>query len=581
MGRELNFLLPGLQGAGGISSLTLTTIGLVKVLVLDANSKIALATVRSLSREGHEVLALGPRFSISHFSKFCSQALISQGAHPSAEELARLLVSHQIDVLIPVAAKSVETVHRDRAKLLGLSKFAIAPQDSLDLSLDKFRVQEVAIQSGLLVPASIQGKSFEEFTGLAAEFDLPFVVRSTTHHANSQTIYIRTEDDRQGLLERDKGNHLFLNGPVQIQQLIEGPGEGFFALYQNGTLKRHMMHRRLGEYPTTGGSSWVAQSVDEEDLMLAGKTLLDALDWHGPAMVEFKRNVADDRLYLMELNPKLWGSLDLTIESGVNIPVDLVSVASGDEIAAQSHFKKDLVFWWPLDNLVSLFGYWRIRKRHIKTNIWLRDIKPSLMSFVQLAYYVLFEQVAGGAAGRLLGWVKQYGLVQAFLRLFNQYLGVPTRSTSEVDKRLWIGAEPSRFGRWWITAVKKFHVYSLTTSLSNERPITSKKLKFSSGFHIPEYVQISIEDFDRAVSEIKSVRSSGGRVYLHCREGVGRAPTVGAAVLVSEGYPLESALSRVLNGRKVASLSKQQYSSLLDFYKDFKSRKPLEGIGGI
>jgi dual specificity MAP kinase phosphatase len=158
---------------------------------------------------------------------------------------------------------------------------------------------------------------------------------------------------------------------------------------------------------------------------------------------------------------------------------------------------------------------------------------------------------------------------------------VPTLSTSEVDKRLWIGAEPSRFGRWWITAVKKFHVYSLTTSLSNERPITSKKLKFSSGFHIPEYVQISIEDFDRAVSEIKSVRSSGGRVYLHCREGVGRAPTVGAAVLVSEGYPLESALSRVLNGRKVASLSKQQYSSLLDFYRDFKSRKPLEGIGGI
>jgi len=552
----------------------------VKVLVLDANSKIALATVRSLGREGHEVLALGPRFSISHFSKFCSQALISKGAHPLAEELGCLLASHQIDVLIPLGAKSVETVHRDRAKLSGLSKFAIAPPDSLDLALDKFRVQEVAIQSGITVPSSIQAKSFAEFTGLAAEFDLPFVVRSTTHHANSQTIYIRTEDERKELLERDKGNHLFLNGPVQIQQLIEGPGEGFFALYQDGTLKRYMMHRRLGEYPTTGGSSWAAQSIEEDDLKLAGKTLLDALNWHGPAMVEFKRSIDDGRLYLMELNPKLWGSLDLTIESGVNLPADLVSVASGEEISALSDFKKGIVFWWPLDNLVSLFGYWKIQKPHVKTNIWLLDIKPSLMSFVQLAYFVLFEQVAGGAAGRLIGWVKQYGLIQALLRFFNQYLGVPTRSSSEVDKRLWIGAEPSRIGRWWITNVKKFHVYSLTTSHSDEKPNSSKKLEFSSGFHIPEYVQISKEDLYRAVSEIGSVRSSGGKVYLHCREGVGRAPTVGAAVLVSEGYPLESALSRVLMGRKVASLSQEQYSSLVDFYRGYKSRKPFEDKGG-
>jgi len=47
--------------------------------------------------------------------------------------------------------------------------------------------------------------------------------------------------------------------------------------------------------------------------------VIDALDWTGPIMVEFMRST-DGEFYLIEVNGRYWGSLPLTINSGVDIP---------------------------------------------------------------------------------------------------------------------------------------------------------------------------------------------------------------------------------------------------------------------
>jgi hypothetical protein len=43
--------------------------------------------------------------------------------------------------------------------------------------------------------------------------------------------------------------------------------------------------------------------------------LLDALDWHGPALLEFKRR-PDGTYVLMEINPKFWASYALASHTG-------------------------------------------------------------------------------------------------------------------------------------------------------------------------------------------------------------------------------------------------------------------------
>lgn len=553
----------------------------MRVLVLDANSKIALAAVRSLGIAGHEVFALGPQFSISHFSKFCTKRLTARNADLDLDELIALIRSNDIEIMIPVSARSVELVHRSRDSLSRIVRFALPEPESLDIALDKFRVQSVAEKIGVKVPKAFEAPSYKLFVSAISDTKLPFVVRSTSHRANSKTIYIRSELEKSRLIEKDGANHLFLDGAVQIQQMIEGQGEGFFAVYQHGVLKRHMMHRRLGEYPTTGGSSWLARSIDAEDLFVYGKALLDELNWHGPAMVEFKRNESDGDLYLMELNPKLWGSLDLTIESGVDLPGHLVAVASEENLEPKTDFKSGVVYWWPLDNLVALLGFWKIRSLNFSTNIWPKDLLPAAFSFAYLLYSILFEKIGGGFAGRLLGWVRNHGVKGAFLRFVNQSLGLPTTHTSRIDEHLWIGAKPSILGRWWLEKIKKLRIYSLLPMVSTNKDKKAGVNSAYSGFHIPEYVQISLADYSRAVREIESMTSLGQGVYIHCREGVGRAPAIGAAVLISEGQSIEEALDKVGTRRKVASLSHLQIASLEEFNRGRTNRDQSNEQGGM
>ena len=63
------------------------------------------------------------------------------------------------------------------------------------------------------------------------------------------------------------------------------------------------------------------------------RKLLDRLQWHGAAMVEWRR---DERglTHLVEINPRLWGSLPLTIAAGVDVPLGLLALARGEALSS-------------------------------------------------------------------------------------------------------------------------------------------------------------------------------------------------------------------------------------------------------
>jgi len=73
------------------------------------------------------------------------------------------------------------------------------------------------------------------------------------------------------------------------------------------------MHHRLREDPPTGGQSTAARAYFSEQLKEYGLRLLQALRWHGAAMVEFKLDSRSGQFVLMEINGKFWGSLELAL----------------------------------------------------------------------------------------------------------------------------------------------------------------------------------------------------------------------------------------------------------------------------
>jgi predicted ATP-grasp superfamily ATP-dependent carboligase len=96
-------------------------------------------------------------------------------------------------------------------------------------------------------------------------------------------------------------------------------------LVYNGQPLAIFQHRRLAEVPITGGASaWRESAPLDPALVDYSRRLVEALNWTGLIMVEFKVGEAD--VALMEVNGRVWGSLPLAVHSGVDFPARLADL---------------------------------------------------------------------------------------------------------------------------------------------------------------------------------------------------------------------------------------------------------------
>jgi len=127
-------------------------------------------------------------------------------------------------------------------------------------------------------------------------------------------------------------------------------------------------------------------------------------------------------------------------------------------------------------------------------------------------------------------WVSFLGLAELFVRFIT---GAPIQRLSQITPQLHISGQHQ--GRGWKTLSKRG-----ITAMVNMRTEFDDQ---AAGIAPPRYMHLKIIDntpptlehlqagSDFIAQEIKQ----GGKVYIHCAAGVGRAPTMAAAYLVSTG----------------------------------------------
>jgi len=173
--------------------------------------------------------------------------------------------------------------------------------------------------------------------------------------------------------------------PLLLQQRIDGPGIGIFLLLWDGKLLATFAHRRIREKPPGGGVSVYRESIAADpELALRSQELLEQFSWQGVAMVEYKLDRSDGTPYLMEVNGRFWGSLQLAIDAGVDFPALLVAAALGrrpDPILRYRLRTRSRWWWGDVDHVL-------IRLRRSKAELGLPDEAPgrlrTLLDFLTL-----------------------------------------------------------------------------------------------------------------------------------------------------------------------------------------------------
>ena len=90
----------------------------------------------------------------------------------------------------------------------------------------------------------------------------------------------------------------------------------------------------------------------------------------------------------------------------------------------------------------------------------------------------------------------------------------------------------------------------------------------------PDAHTLTQDSLDRGVVWVRERMVQGGRVYVHCSHGVGRAPELGACVLVADGFLPGKALELVRARRWQALPNEEQVLGLVTFADRHVGLKP-------
>jgi len=121
--------------------------------------------------------------------------------------------------------------------------------------------------------------------------------------------------------------------------------------------------------------------------------------------------------------------------------------------------------------------------------------------------------------------------------------GAPIRRFSQITPHLHVGGQYRRRGwaklaAWGVTAV---------VSMRAEFDDNDVGIAPARYLHLPtvDDAPPALEDLHVGVAFISEEIARGGSVYIHCGAGVGRAPTMAAAYLVSTGLTPDQAWTRI------------------------------------
>lgn len=334
------------------------------IIVTDAEQRAALALVRSLGRAHHRCVVVGhtPR-PLAAASRYAARAVIApdplKDAESFAESVKRLAEEERATVLLPVTEAAMlallATGSRTSQTIIPWPDLATFRRIS-----NKQLVLSIASEIGIAVPAQHVAMSAEDALTIAEGLlRFPLVLkpaRSIAEHSGGRyklTVMHAGNAREFRRRVRELPDAAF---PLLLQERIVGPGTGIFLLLWDELIAA-FAHRRLREKPPAGGISVYSESIAvDPDLLDCSVRLLQRFGWRGVAMVEYKRDAETGRPYLMEVNGRFWGSLQLSITAGVDFPRLLVDCALGKRINVAPRYAvgvRNRWWWGEVDHLLT------------------------------------------------------------------------------------------------------------------------------------------------------------------------------------------------------------------------------------
>lgn len=354
------------------------------VLILGGKEN-ALSLTRSLGRVGIRVGVSGPPDCWGIYSSYCSERYyFSRNTDPKVYWQNLLLgpnpVIRERHILLPCSDNAIEFLAENEAELRQRFVFDGGQAGQrLDL-LDKRRTLEMATSAGIATPKFWPVSRGEDFSENIADMQFPLIVKPHNTFKFAQVFgrkFFLVQFDLNELTEKVREAHAN-NFDVSIVELIPGPDDLLSSYYtyidDDGECLFHFTKRIFRRYPMNCGGATYHATEHLPETAAEGLKFFKNTEFRGLGNIEFKRDLRDNKLKIIEVNARFTAAQELAVRSGM--PIDLVVYCdlTGQSIPDVRSYEDDLRYWYPVKDFLAFLELHRLGQLSFFN--WVRSFNP-------------------------------------------------------------------------------------------------------------------------------------------------------------------------------------------------------------
>lgn len=322
-----------------------------RVFVTDGRAISALSLVRSLGQTDPDVtIDCGDTFSptITATSRYVSENYTYPSPDDRPEKWLDWLVDHvhQVgyDLLLPVRDASTALLATNRDRLPDGTGVFLADGDLITRFRDKALTMKIATEHDVPIPRTY----FPDEVGLEhvrSRADFPVLVKPRDESGSRGIRKVDSGRDLEPVYERVTRDH---ESPIVQEYVSHDGGHYSLALLFDGDSEVVATHayRETSQYPASGGPAVAATTVPVGDWADPVIRMLGAEGWIGPAHADVLFDPETSTYRLLEINPRYWTSIALTIGSGVDIPRYVYELALDGETHPDDAYDAGREYRW-------------------------------------------------------------------------------------------------------------------------------------------------------------------------------------------------------------------------------------------
>lgn len=313
----------------------------IKILLIEGRARQVLPMSKALREMGCEVTTYNSsKLDPGYASKYPHRKLLAycntHNPEGSYNAIRTELEKYHYDIVIPLNDDVAITLAQNKQELEKLTQIHVNDWKVFTMASDKLKTMAVCMEHKLPCPKTYM--SLEEFKADKFNVQYPIVCKPRTGCAAVGFYVANTEQDLVNYYLKAEEKY----GPCLIQEYIPQDGLQYKAeLYidRTGEMKGACVFAKVRWYPIEGGSSTLNETVNRPDIVADCKILLKEIEWRGYADIDLIEDTRDGKIKIMEINPRITGSVKICFEAGVNFAKMIVDDYLKKEVKPQFEVK--------------------------------------------------------------------------------------------------------------------------------------------------------------------------------------------------------------------------------------------------